>query len=293
MRSPEDPALGAMKPHWPSVAIVGVGLIGGSVGQALLARRLAGRVIGIGRDPQSLAEAARLGTVTETTTDLAAVSDADLVLVATAVGSIGGLLERIDAAVSPGTPITDAGSTKARIVSGWERHRRRRRGRFVGGHPLAGSHRRGPSAADGDLFAGRVTVVTPATATPAADVETIGGFWSALGSTVYVMPPREHDRLLAAASHAPHAVAVALAAATPAAARRFTAGGWRDTTRIAAGDPGLWADILLDNAAEVTRALARVGRVTARLQAALERRDRRAVEMLLVRAKEARDAVGS
>ena len=282
-----------MKPHWPSVAIVGVGLIGGSVGQALLARRLAGRVIGIGRDPQSLAEATSRGAVSETTTDLAAVAAADFVLVATAVGAIGGLLERIDDAVRPGTPITDAGSTKARIVAGWERHRRRRRGRFVGGHPLAGSHRRGPSAADGELFAGRVAVVTPAPATPAADVEAVGGFWSALGSTVYVMPPRQHDRLLAAASHAPHALAAALAAATPAAARRFTAGGWRDTTRVAAGDPGLWADILLDNAAEVARALDRVGRITARLRAALERGDRRAVETLLVRAKEARDAVGS
>ncbi|NBV45836.1 MAG: prephenate dehydrogenase [Planctomycetia bacterium] len=282
-----------MKPHWPSVAIVGVGLIGGSVGQALLARRLAGRVIGIGRDPQSLAEATSRGAVSETTTDLAAVAGADFVLVATAVGAIGGLLERIDTAVRPGTPITDAGSTKARIVAGWERHRRRRRARFVGGHPLAGSHRRGPAAADGELFAGRVAVVTPAPATPAADVEAVGGFWSALGSTVYVMPPRQHDRLLAAASHAPHALAAALAAATPAAARRFTAGGWRDTTRVAAGDPGLWADILLDNAAEVARALDRVGRITARLRAALERGDRRAVETLLVRAKEARDAVGS
>ncbi|MBM3953343.1 MAG: prephenate dehydrogenase [Planctomycetes bacterium] len=282
-----------MKPHWSSVAIVGVGLIGGSVGQALLGRRLAGRVIGIGRDPASLAEAKRCGAVTETTTDLAAVAGADFVLVATGVAAIPALLERIDDAVRPGTAITDAGSTKGRIVAGWERHRRRRRGRFVGGHPLAGSHRRGPTAADADLFTGRVAVVTPAPATPADDVEAVAGFWSALGATVYVMPPREHDRILAATSHAPHAVAAAVAAATPAAARRFTAGGWRDTTRIAAGDPALWADILLDNAAEVQRALARVLRRAARLQEAIERRDRRAVETLLTRAKEARDAVGS
>jgi len=282
-----------MKPHWSSVAIVGVGLIGGSVGRALLGRRLAGRVIGIGRDPASLAEAKRCGAVTETTTDVAAVAGADFVVVATGVAAIPALLERIDAAVRPGTPITDAGSTKGRIVAGWERHRGRRRGRFVGGHPLAGSHRRGPAAADADLFTGRVAVVTPAPATPAEDVETVAGLWSALGATVFVMPPREHDRILAATSHAPHAVAAAVAAATPAAARRFTAGGWRDTTRIAAGDPALWADILLDNAAEVQRALGRVLRRAARLQEALERRDRRAVETLLTRAKEARDAVGS
>lgn len=282
-----------MKPHWPSVAIVGVGLIGGSVGQALLARRLAGRVIGIGRDARSLAEALRRRAVSETSTDLAAAAPADFVLVATGVAAIGRLLDRLDAVLRPGTPITDAGSTKRTIVDGWERHRARRRGRFVGAHPLAGSHRRGPGAADPELFAGRITVVTPVAATPPEDLEAVAAFWSALGSTVFLMPPRDHDRLLAAASHAPHAVAAALAAATPSAARRFTAGGWRDATRIAAGDPALWTDILVDNAPEVDQSLARVERTVARLRAALQRRDRRAVERFLVRAKEARDAVGS
>jgi prephenate dehydrogenase len=280
--------------HWPSVAIVGVGLIGGSVGLSLTARRLAGRVIGVGRSAASLAEAKRAGAVTQTTTDLAAgVSQADLVVVAAGVAAIPSLLDAIDRAVRPGTLITDAGSTKQSIVAAWEKHRRSRRGRFVGAHPIAGSHRRGPAAAAADLFTGRITVVTPAKATPPADVEEAGGFWAALGSTVFVMPPRQHDQLLAATSHAPHVIAAAVAAATPPEARQFTAGGWRDTTRIAAGDPDLWADILLDNAAFVAKSLSRVAAATEKMLSALEKADRKKLVSLLKAAKEDRDAVGS
>ena len=176
----------APKVHWPTVAIVGVGLIGGSIGLALKARKLAGRVIGVGRSPGSLAEARRLHAIDDASTDVAeGVAAADLVVVAIGVAAIPGILAQVDAAVRPGTLLTDAGSTKARIVAAWEKGRRRRspsgtgrRGRFVGGHPVAGSHRRGPAAADPQLFDGRVTIITPAAATPAADSEAIGGFWS-------------------------------------------------------------------------------------------------------------------
>ncbi len=283
----------AQTAHWPSVAIVGVGLIGGSVGRALRARRLADRVIGIGRSRESLAAARATGAVTEIALDPAAVAEADLVVVATGVRAIPRLLEAVDAEVRPGTPITDAGSTKASIVAAWEKRRKIRRGRFVGSHPLAGSHRRGPEAADAELFAGRVAVVTPAAATPANDVEDIGGLWSALGATVFVMSPREHDRLVAATSHAPHVLAAALAAATPPAAIPFTAGGWRDTTRIASGDPELWAEILLDNAGPLTAALKRVATAAERMIAAIEAGDRRRLVTLLSRAKDVRDALGS
>jgi len=291
----------APKAHWPTVAIVGVGMIGGSIGLALKARKLAGRVIGIGRSATSLSEAKRLHAIDETATDIAsAVAMADLVVVAAGVASIAWILDEVDAAVRPGTLLTDAGSTKASIVAAWEKRRRSRpasaggrHGRFVGAHPLAGSHRRGPAAADPMLFNGRVTIVTPATATPAKDVEEIGGFWSSLGSTVFTMPPRDHDRILAMTSHAPHVMAAAVAAATPAEARQFTAGGWRDTTRIAAGDPELWADILLDNATAVARALSRIAGVTEKMLVAIESNDRRRLVSLLTRAKEDRDAVGS
>jgi prephenate dehydrogenase len=279
---------------WPCVAIVGVGMIGGSIGKALLGRRLADRVIGIGRNAGSLDEAKRSCAVSETSLDLAAaVADADLVVVATGVASIPRLLDEIDAAVQPGTLLTDAGSTKASIVAAWEQARPGRRGRFVGAHPIAGSHRRGPAAADADLFAGRVTVVTPGPHTPPIDSEAVAGFWDALGSRVATMSPEEHDAILARTSHAPHLLAAAIATATPAGCRRFTAGGWRDTTRIAAGDPELWADILLDNGPEVVAAVESIQAVSADLLAAIQAADRGHLLSLLTRAKEDRDAVGS
>jgi prephenate dehydrogenase len=282
-----------MNVHWPTVAIVGVGLIGGSLGRAVLARKLARRVIGVGRSQASLDAARRTGAITETALDPAAVAEADLVVVATGVRSIPRLLEAVDQAVRPGTLVTDAGSTKASIVAAWEKRRKSRRGRFVGSHPLAGSHRRGPEAADAELFTGRVAVVTPATVTPPDDVAAIGEFWSAVGATVFVMSPREHDRIVAATSHAPHVMAAAIAAATPPAALPFTAGGWRDTTRIAAGDAELWADILLDNAGPLGAALGRIATAAERILAAVEAGDRRRLITLLSRAKDVRDALGS
>jgi prephenate dehydrogenase len=282
-----------MRSSWSTVAVLGVGLIGGSIGKALRERGLCQRVIGIGRSQASLDQALQGGLVSETSLDVSAVADADLVVVAAAVGSIPGLLEAVDADVAQGTLITDVGSTKATIVTGWQRKRSRRRGRFVGAHPIAGSHRRGPSAADAGLFDGRVTVVTPAPSTAADDVEAIGGFWSSLGSLVFVMSPREHDRILAMTSHAPHVLAAAMAAATHDDQRRFTAGGWRDTTRVASGDPELWADILLDNAPQVARALGRVAMTTERMLEALAAGDRRRLVKLLSIAKDKRDALGS
>ena len=282
-----------MNVPWPTVAIVGVGLIGGSLGRALLARKLAKRVIGVGRSQTSLDAARRTGAITETASDPAAVAEADLVVVATGVRSIPRLLEAVDRAVRPGTLLTDAGSTKGSIVAAWEKRRKSRSGRFVGSHPLAGSHRRGPEAADAELFTGRVAVVTPATATPADDVAAIGEFWAAVGATVFLMSPREHDRIVAATSHAPHVMAAAIAAATPPASLPFTAGGWRDTTRIAAGDAELWADILLDNAEPLGKALGRIATAAERILAAVEAGDRRRLVTLLSRAKDVRDALGS
>ena len=281
-----------MKLPWSTVAIVGVGLIGGSLGKALLTRGLARRVVGIGRSKASLAEAMERQLVSEVSCDLAAVSEADFVVVATSVGSIPRLLEAADSHVSEGTLITDAGSTKQSVVSGWQK-RRRHRGRFVGSHPLAGSHLRGPAAADATLFEGRVAVVTPAASTPEEDVEEVGSFWASLGSTVFVMKPREHDRILAMTSNAPHVLAAALAAVTPDADRRFTAGGWRDTTLVAGGDAELWADILLDNAAQVTKAVSTMHGYTQRMLDALAAGDRRRLVRLLTTAKDKRNALGS
>lgn len=283
-----------MTAQWDTVTIVGVGLIGGSAGLALAKRGAAKKIIGVGRSDSSLEAAKELGAISEGTTNIReGVADADFVLVATRVSVIGNQLEEIDTCVRPGTPITDAGSTKQSIVDRWEQSRSSRKGRFVGSHPLAGSHKRGPQAADPALFEDKLTVLTPVESTPQSDTRSISAFWQLIGAQVCHLSPSEHDRLLASASHAPHIVAAALAAATPREAHRFTAGGWRDTTRIAAGDPDLWADILLDNAKAVTAQIENFSQVSDQLQHAIEEGDRPTLIKLLTLAKESRDALGS
>ena len=283
-----------MTAQWDTVTIVGVGLIGGSAGLALAKRGAAKKIIGVGRSDSSLEAAKKLGAISEGTTNIReGVADADFVLVATRVSVIGNQLEEIDTCVRPGTPITDAGSTKQSIVDRWEQSRSSRKGRFVGSHPLAGSHKRGPQAADPALFEDKLTVLTPVESTPQSDTQSISAFWQLIGAQVCHLSPSEHDRLLASASHAPHIVAAALAAATPREAHRFTAGGWRDTTRIAAGDPDLWADILLDNAKAVTAQIENFSQVSDQLQHAIEEGDRPTLIKLLTLAKESRDALGS
>ena len=283
-----------MTAQWDTVAIVGVGLIGGSAGLALAKRGVANKIIGVGRSDTSLSVAQNCGAISEGTTNMKqGVAEADLVLVATRVGVIGSQLEEIDSYVRPGTLITDAGSTKQSIVDGWEQNRSTRRARFVGSHPLAGSHRRGAQAADSALFENKLAVVTPAESTPKKDTESISIFWQLIGAQVCILSPTEHDLLLASASHAPHIIAAALATATPRETHRFTAGGWRDTTRIAAGDPELWADIVLDNAKAVTAQIETFTEASGQLKLAIEAGDRSTLIKLLTLAKERRDALGS
>jgi len=275
--------------HWDTVAIVGVGLIGGSIGLDLLAQSRCRRVIGIGRRAESLAAAVRVGAVTETSLDLAnGVADAELVIVCTPVGRIVDDVLAAAKAARPGTLITDVGSTKRSIVRGVA-------GKlpagvtFVGSHPIAGSEKSGPEAALRGLFQDRVTVVTPSdsdsreSASGEANlaVETIKDFWRSLGSRVVEMKPEAHDRALAATSHVPHVVASALAGVTSAEYLDFAAGGWRDTTRIAASDSSLWRQILGDNRAEVVAALELVQTRLEEFRTALEIRDDDAVERLL------------
>lgn len=284
---------------WDQVAIVGVGLIGGSIGQALLRRGLARKVVGIGHRAESLQAAEQVGAVTSWTTDLAAgVAEAQLVVVCTPVEQIAPCVRQVAAACRPGTLITDAGSTKRRIMADltaaaesdpqWQRQVR-----FVGSHPLAGNEKRGPQAAIADLFEGRVVVVTPATATTAADLQTITEFWNWLGAHVVMMSADDHDRAVAATSHLPHLVASAIAAATPNEYVTLTGGGWLDTTRIAAGDPHLWRQILLSNRDNVLAALGNLQFLLDNWKAALEQLDASRIEKLLTEAKRIRDAVGS
>jgi prephenate dehydrogenase len=278
---------------WKTVTIIGVGLIGGSIGLALRERKLAERVIGVGRRAASLRKAKRLGIATATTLDVEeGVSEADLVVVATPIAQIVDQVCAAAPACRPGTLITDAGSTKGTIVASLNGQLPEAI-RFVGSHPLAGSEKSGPEAATADLFEGRVVVVTPSRTTRKGAAEDAADFWSALGATVFMMSPEQHDAALATTSHLPHLLASLLAGATPRADLPLTATGWQDTTRIAAGDPELWTQIFLDNKRNVLKSLARFEKTMQRAKAAIERGDAKALDRLLTEAKAIRDAVGS
>jgi prephenate dehydrogenase len=278
---------------WKTVTIVGVGLIGGSIGLALRERRLADRVIGVGRRATSLRKAKSIGAVSATTLRLEqGVAEAELVVVSTPIAQIADQIRQAAPACRPGTLITDAGSTKATIVQSLN-GQLPETVRFVGSHPLAGSEKSGPEAASADLFEGRIVVVTPCSTTREGVAADAADFWSALGATVFMMSPEEHDAALASTSHLPHLLASLLAGATPRADLPLTATGWQDTTRIAAGDPELWTQILLDNRRNVLKSLARFEKTVNRAKTALERGDSKTLQRLLAEAKAIRDAVGS
>lgn len=281
------------KLHYDTLAIIGVGLIGASIGLAVRERKLADKVIGIGRTKKTLAKAKERGAIDEGTTSLArGMKRAQLGIVCTPVEQIAAQVLEAAAQAPPGALLTDAGSTKEAIVAEIG-DRLPASVTFIGGHPLAGSEKNGPDHARADLFVGRVVVVTPTKQTPPAAVAQITAFWQALGAKVLTMSPREHDAAVAATSHVPHAVASALAAATPPEVLELVAGGWLDTTRIAAGDAELWRQILLSNRDHSLRALAKFGKVLAQLQRALKDRDDEALRRILEAGKQTRDAVGS
>lgn len=279
--------------QFETVAIVGVGLIGGSIGLALRRRGLAGRVIGVGRREATLRVARRSGAIDRGTTDLQrGVREAQLTVVCTPVAAIAASCREVAAACPAGALITDAGSTKASIVAALEGGLERGV-RFVGSHPLAGSEQRGPEAARADLFEGRTVIMTPTRSTRPADYATIRRFWESLGAGVVRMAPEMHDRVVAATSHVPHLAAAAVALSVPSGQQALSAGGLRDTTRVAAGDPTLWRQILMDNRQAVLAALRPLEEALTALHEALRQGDADALERLLRKAKRKRDALGS
>lgn len=238
-----------------TVAIIGVGLIGGSIGLALRKRTLAAHVVGIGRDATRLSVAERLGAVDEFTTNLAqGVAEADVIVVCTPVNRV--VRDTSSAARhAPATAlITDVGSTKREIVEQIEADERSCR-RFVGAHPLAGSERRGADHASSDLFEDRVCILTPTEKSIPSQVERARDFWSSLGCRILELDPKSHDEALARTSHLPHALAAALAAIVPEELLPLAAGAYRDCTRVAQSDSGLWSGIFLANRRPVLDAL--------------------------------------
>lgn len=276
-----------------TLTIVGVGLIGGSIGLAAKKRGLVQRVLGVGWRQATLDQAKKLGAIDEGSLDLISSSRvADLIVFCTPVDRIVEQALTAASVCRPGTMLTDAGSTKGMIVKGIK-GKTPQGISFVGSHPLAGSEKRGPEHADASLFQGRLTLVTPTAQTDPAAKEKVAEFWRSLGSRVRFMDPEEHDRALAMTSHLPHLLASALAGILPQELFDLTATGYRDTTRIAAGDPNLWSGIFMHNKPAVLAALESLRESLARYQTLIQTSDAVGLNHLLEQAKKVRDALGS
>ena len=278
---------------WKTVAIVGVGLIGGSIGLALRRGKLADRVIGVGRDLKKLRGACRRGIVSEVSDNLEqGVRDADLVIVCTPVASIVEQVRHVATACPRHALITDVGSTKSTIAAALIQ---KQLGgvTFVGSHPLAGSEKSGCENARDVLFDGQIVIVTPTPSTPESAVRKTVQFWQQLGAEVRRMSPRDHDRAIAMTSHVPHLVASALAASTSAELLPLAATGWSDTTRIASGDVRLWEQILMHNRGHVLKSLDKFEKVLTSLRNSLESEKPRQLKSILAKGKQHRDTVGS
>jgi prephenate dehydrogenase len=232
-----------------SLAILGPGLLGGSI--ALAARRAGGFRTGLwARRAEAVAEIAALGIADAVSTDLCGiVSGADVVVLCVPIGAMPALAREIVDAISARTIVTDVGSVKASVVAELGAIFRGR-GRFVGSHPMAGSEQTGIRAARAELFEDAACIVTPGAFSDADAVAELGAFWKTLGCRVLEVSPAEHDEIVALVSHLPHLLAATLVQtvlAENARAFDFSGPGFRDTTRVAAGPPAMWAEILRTN----------------------------------------------
>ncbi len=265
------------------VAVIGVGLIGGSL--ALAGRRagLIGEVVGVGRGAANLADALDLGLVDRTTSDIAAIGPVDLVVIAVPVRSTVDIARALVPHLEPGAVVTDVGSVKGRVVEELAAVLPESCP-FVGGHPIAGSEQTGARAARVDLFEGSVCVLTPVESTPVAALESLAALWRGVGARVEQMTPADHDRALAWTSHLGHALSYSLSHAVAESAGdvlSFAGPSLRELTRMAGGSTAMWRDIFLTNDRAVLAAIDDFTGALAELRGAVERGDEDAIDELL------------
>lgn len=277
------------------ITLVGVGLLGGSLGLAVKHKRLAEKVDGFVRRSASIAECMNMGVADHVTRDLhRAVEKAELVILCTPISRMRALVEQMLPALKPGAIVTDVGSVKESVAVELEPIVAQAGARFVGSHPMAGAEKTGVGAARVDLFERCHCVVTPTPTSDADAVDTLELFWQCVGARVLRLSPAAHDELVSRSSHLPHVVAAELAnyVLSPAHPREQSlvcAGGFRDTTRIASGSPEMWKDIALGNRSNLTRALRVFIEDLQEFQIALENRDEASVLEFFEKAKDRRD----
>lgn len=281
----------------PKLAVVGVGLIGGSLSLALKATGSVGKVVGIGRGQANLDKAMELRVVDSVTQDLVAgVADADVVFLATPVLALGPVARQLMPHLKPGAILTDGGSVKQAVIDEIEPVLREDV-HFVPGHPIAGTEYSGAEAAFASLYQGRRCILTPTPRTAPAALATVQAMWEAVGCDVVAMDVDKHDRVLAAISHLPHMVAYALVNAVGAYDRyqenilEYSAGGFRDFTRIASSDPTMWRDIALTNRTALIEMMGQFETFFRELKDDVERGESERLFEFFRRSKESRDAI--
>jgi prephenate dehydrogenase len=281
--------------HFRKITIIGVGLLGGSIGLAVKRRKLARQTMGFVRRAARLKDCEKAGAVDFATTDLpAAVWEADLVILCAPLAQMRPLVARMLPVLKPGAIVTDVGSVKAGVVRELEPLIAKSGAHFVGSHPMAGAEKIGVNAARADLFVNAVCVVTPTNKTNRAALKKVKQFWKAVGSRVLELTPVTHDLLVSRSSHLPHALAATLAnlVLNPAQPRFQTAvcaNGFRDTTRIASGSPEMWRDIALANRKNLGRSVDAFVAELKKFRRALAQADAETIAKFFETAKQRRD----
>jgi prephenate dehydrogenase len=283
--------------HIPRLAVIGVGLIGGSLALALKEAGAVGEVVGIGRGRANLEKALELGVVDRITSDpVDGCREADLVFLATPVLALAEVAASIIPHLKPGTILTDGGSVKGAVVDAVEPLLRPGI-HFVPGHPIAGTEKSGAEAAFATLYRNRRCILTPTPRTDAGALETVRRMWQIAGSKVVDMAVEKHDRVLAAISHLPHMVAYSLVNAVGSYDRyeenilEYSAGGFRDFTRIASSDPTMWRDIALTNREALIEMMELFEKYLAELKEDVRRGEGERLFEFFQRSKNSRDAI--
>lgn len=276
------------------LAVIGVGLIGGSFALDLKRKGLVARVVGAGRSPENLKLARERGLIDEIAPDpAAAVAGADLVFLAIPVGAMAELFRQIAPVLAPACILTDAGSTKQDVIAAARAGLGAKLARFVPGHPIAGAETSGAAAARADLYHGKPCILTPLPENRPADVDTVQALWTACGARVARMDPAEHDGVFAAVSHLPHLAAFALMEELASRANAetyflYAGAGFRDFTRIAGSHPEMWRDISLANRAALLGELDAYLAKLREIRGLIEKGDGPSLEEIFERARAAR-----
>lgn len=273
------------------ITIVGVGLIGGSIGLAARKKKLANKVVGVCRRKSSLRKALKFKTVDKATLNLKeGVRGADLVIIAAPLGKVIGLAKKAAKFMRKGAILTDVGSTKRYIV--WEIEKcASRKVNFIGCHPMAGSEKSGAENASSNMFNNAALIITKTKNTNRNSLGRLKRFWKKLGCQVFVIQPGKHDLNVSLASYLPHAVSSALTVSQVKDSLKFAAGSLKDATRVSSSDPELWKDIFLSSREPVLKSIGVFSRNLKKLENAIKKKDGKAIKTILSKAKNIRDSV--